>query len=38
MGDGCNNPFAPRGGGTCDPPAGKIVFARFKPGGWILKR
>ncbi|HEY5947502.1 MAG TPA: hypothetical protein VIV40_18490 [Kofleriaceae bacterium] len=39
MGDGCNNPYAPRtGGGTCDPPAGKIEFARFKPGGWILER
>jgi hypothetical protein len=39
MGNGCDNPFSPRtGGGTCDPPPGSIEFARFKPGGWILKR
>jgi hypothetical protein len=39
MGDRCTNPYSPRtGGGTCDPPPGKIEFARFKPGGWILKR
>jgi hypothetical protein len=39
MGDGCHDPYEPRTGrGTCDPPPGKIEFARFKPGGWILKR
>lgn len=39
MGNGCDNPYAPRsGGGTCDPPPGNIEFARFTPGGWILKR
>jgi hypothetical protein len=39
MGNGCDNPFVPRSaGGTCDPPPGQIEFARFKPGGWILKR
>jgi hypothetical protein len=38
MGDGCTNPYSPRGGGTCDPPPGQIEYARFKAGGWIMKR
>jgi len=38
IGNDCRNPFEPANGGTCDPTGIPIHYARFKPGGYILKR